>query len=357
MVEFLLFRFSLFYFIFKHFQSTQKHVGKVFWNGCKWQSWNVNVFNVYSLSIPINYLHWRLSCFNLKHKWMFPAVVQLHIVLVSHRIMKKILLTWSYPHVQSWWALNPRLLQLPGIVWKVIWVKLPHLNPPTHTPVPLTCVIWHASPYPHPLLSSPMPMHQTPHILTHMATTHTSSKSNTHDHIPTFSPLSIPMPTPHWHPPPTSFPNLRIWTHMTISPPSSPFHSNTNVSATTHTAYLDMHNHIPTLSPLSIPTPRPTPQPPPTPAPLTCVFGHMQLYPLPLSPFQSIVNASHPWLTVSLTFSSLPQTFNLFLGSSMFFSNSSVCNLKLKLKYIYINYSCFIKPCPCAFELMENVWK
>jgi hypothetical protein len=31
MVEFLIF---LFYFIFEHFQSTQKHVDKVFRNGC-----------------------------------------------------------------------------------------------------------------------------------------------------------------------------------------------------------------------------------------------------------------------------------------------------------------------------------
>jgi len=34
MVEFSLFCFFLFYFIFEHFPSTQKHVGKVFQNGC-----------------------------------------------------------------------------------------------------------------------------------------------------------------------------------------------------------------------------------------------------------------------------------------------------------------------------------
>ena len=35
MVEFSLFHFFLFYFIFEHFQSTQKHVVKVFRKDCK----------------------------------------------------------------------------------------------------------------------------------------------------------------------------------------------------------------------------------------------------------------------------------------------------------------------------------
>ena len=119
-----------------------------------------------------------------------------------------------------------------------------------------------------------------------------------------------------------------------------------------------MHNHIPTFSPLFIPMLMP--QPPPT-ASLTCVFRHTQLCPYPLPPFQNnshpwlTVSASHARTRVGMPCRSAHHSFWLPRYSSMLHQFNSktytfplpvpiILSLTFSTTKLAISYLCFQAP-------------